>query len=367
MDLYQHITDRIIHELEHGNIPWRKPWHCTSGAISRATGKPYSVLNQLLLPQPGEYVTFKQAIEEGHPVKKGEKASMVFFFKFIESKDEETGEKKQIPLLKYYSVFHIDQCEGMKPKFACFATPTPTPTAEPTAVPNPELTLKKTASPNKDVKVSDMITYMVTVKNTGNVTVKNIRLDDSLVDPNIKSFELAPGEEKVITYTYTVTQGDVDAGQIMNAVSVTGTDPSGDPVPQETRIVVPTEEQNPALQVMKTANPNSNVKAGDVITYTVTVKNTGNVTVKNIRLDDSLVDLNIKSFELAPGEEEVITYTYTVTQADVDAGQITNAVTATGTDPSDDPVSQDTRITVTTEDSTAEPTAEPTDEPTATP
>ena len=118
LDLYQQITDRIIAELEKGTVPWHKPWICSSGAISRATGKPYSVLNQLLLPQTGEYVTYRQAIEEGHPVKKGEKASMVYFFKFIESKDNETGEKKQIPLLKYYSVFHISQCEGMKPRFA---------------------------------------------------------------------------------------------------------------------------------------------------------------------------------------------------------------------------------------------------------
>ena len=117
-DLYQQITDRIIAELEKGTVPWHRPWSCSSGSISRATGRPYSVLNQLLLPQAGEYVTFKQAIEEGHPVKKGEKASMVYFFKFIDSKDEETGENKQIPLLKYYSVFHISQCEGMKPRFA---------------------------------------------------------------------------------------------------------------------------------------------------------------------------------------------------------------------------------------------------------
>lgn len=117
-DLYQQITDRIIAELEKGTVPWHKPWNCTSGAISRVTGKPYSVLNQLLLPQAGEYVTFRQAVEEGHPVKKGEKASAVFFFKFIDTEDKDTGEKKQIPLLKYYSVFHISQCDGMKPRFA---------------------------------------------------------------------------------------------------------------------------------------------------------------------------------------------------------------------------------------------------------
>ncbi len=118
MDLYQLITDRIIAALESGTIPWHKPWACTSGAISRATGKPYSVLNQLLLPQAGEYVTFKQAMDEGHPVRKGEKSSMVFFFKFLETQDKDTGEIKTIPLLKYYTVFHISQCDGMQPRFA---------------------------------------------------------------------------------------------------------------------------------------------------------------------------------------------------------------------------------------------------------
>ena len=109
--------------MEKGRIPWHRPWKCSSGAISRATGKPYSVLNQLLLPKSGEYVTFKQAIEEGHPVKKGEKASMFFFFKFIDSEDKDTGEVKKVPMLKYYSVFHISQCEGMKPRFAVSDVP----------------------------------------------------------------------------------------------------------------------------------------------------------------------------------------------------------------------------------------------------
>ena len=123
MDLYQAITDRIIKELESGTVPWRKPWKGSSGAISRATGKPYSILNQLLLPKEGEYVTYKQAAEEGHPVRKGEKASAVYFFKFLEKEDEETGKIKSIPLLRYYSVFHVSQCEGMKPRFALSEEP----------------------------------------------------------------------------------------------------------------------------------------------------------------------------------------------------------------------------------------------------
>ena len=117
-DLYQTITDRIISELKKGTVPWQRPWSCPGGATSHVTGKPYSVLNQLMLPQSGEYVTFKQALAEGHPVRKGEKSHMVFFFKIVESKDRDTGEITSVPFLRYYSVFHISQCEGMKSRFA---------------------------------------------------------------------------------------------------------------------------------------------------------------------------------------------------------------------------------------------------------
>ena len=70
----------------------------------------------MLLGRSGEYATFKQVQEAGGYVRKGEKASMVVFWKWIEQEDEETGEKKEIPLLRYYNVFHIDQCEGLKAK-----------------------------------------------------------------------------------------------------------------------------------------------------------------------------------------------------------------------------------------------------------
>ena len=60
MDLYQEITNRIMEQLENGIIPWEKPWISTRNAVSHATGKPYSLLNQMLLGRPGEYVTFKQ-------------------------------------------------------------------------------------------------------------------------------------------------------------------------------------------------------------------------------------------------------------------------------------------------------------------
>ena len=60
MDIYKEVSDRIIAQMEQGQIPWQKPWVSTGSAISYATGKPYSLLNQMLLGRPGEYATFQQ-------------------------------------------------------------------------------------------------------------------------------------------------------------------------------------------------------------------------------------------------------------------------------------------------------------------
>ena len=118
-DIYQEITDRITAQLEQGVIPWHKPWIISGKAcaISRSTGKPYSLLNQLILGKPGEYATFAQIKQEGGMVKRGAKAQFVVFWKWIEQEDKDNpGEVKKIPFLRYFNVFHLDDCEGLQPK-----------------------------------------------------------------------------------------------------------------------------------------------------------------------------------------------------------------------------------------------------------
>ena len=117
MDIYAEVTNRIITEIEKdGVLAWRKPWLTMGAAVSHTTGKPYSLLNQLLLGRAGEWLTFKQVQEEGGYVRRGEKSRMVVFWKWIDKEDEETGEVTQIPYLRYYNVFHVDQCEGITAK-----------------------------------------------------------------------------------------------------------------------------------------------------------------------------------------------------------------------------------------------------------
>ena len=119
-NVYEMITNRIIAELEKGNIPWKRPWTgVRSGAYNRITKKPYSIINQILLKYSGEYATFKQWQDLGGHIKKGEKSEIVVFWKIYQKEEtiEETGEKevRKIPVLKYYNVFHISQVEGVKP------------------------------------------------------------------------------------------------------------------------------------------------------------------------------------------------------------------------------------------------------------
>ena len=119
MDVYSMVTERIINQLEKGEIPWKKPWaKCLDGTFNRITRKPYSLLNKLLLLHGGEYATFKQWEQIGGRVKNGEKSEIVVFWKLqdLVEKDENGDiEMKQIPLLRYYNVFHISQVNNVMP------------------------------------------------------------------------------------------------------------------------------------------------------------------------------------------------------------------------------------------------------------
>lgn len=121
LDMYKIITDRILEDLKKGEIPWNKPWVNTNGnyvARSHENGRVYSLLNQMLVGMPGEYVTFNQAKKEGGTIKKNAKAKKVVFFKMLEKKDRESDDDdKWIPFLKYSNVFHLDDTEGVEHKY----------------------------------------------------------------------------------------------------------------------------------------------------------------------------------------------------------------------------------------------------------
>lgn len=129
-DIYEEVTNRIIQQLTQGIIPWRKPWRMSGVSIkgeadlrklafNRVTKTAYSALNQMLLSRAGEYASFKQWQDLGGKVKKGAKAEIVVFWKWLEgkTKDTDTDEEKlvKIPYLRYYQVFHIQDVDGVEP------------------------------------------------------------------------------------------------------------------------------------------------------------------------------------------------------------------------------------------------------------
>lgn len=122
--VYKMVTEKVISMMEKGIIPWHKPWHFAGRAdeevaINYVSRQPYSLINQWLLMEPGEYLTFKQINTLGGKVKKGEKSKFVVFFTNVEYEVEKKDGEKELrsyPLLKYYNVFHISQTEGIESK-----------------------------------------------------------------------------------------------------------------------------------------------------------------------------------------------------------------------------------------------------------
>ena len=115
--VYRLITDKIIEKLEQGVVPWRMPW--TSEAPKNlVSGKSYRGINILLLGSQGYvspyWLTFKQAKSLGGFVNKGEKSTPVVFWKNwtdLETNGEGKLEEKSRFVLRYYSVFNIEQCK----------------------------------------------------------------------------------------------------------------------------------------------------------------------------------------------------------------------------------------------------------------
>jgi len=117
IDVYTIVTNRIIEHLEKGVIPWRKTWADAGLPKNLITGNQYRGINVWLLNtlgyQQNLFLSFKQVQDFGGHVKRGEMAHEVVFWKWLEKENEETKKKEKIPLLRYYNVFNIAQCEGI--------------------------------------------------------------------------------------------------------------------------------------------------------------------------------------------------------------------------------------------------------------
>ena len=166
------------------------------------------------------------------------------------------------------------------------------------------------ADSDAGVQLGDTINYTITVENTGNTTLTGVTVSDTILDSAGVSLTLtsgptydtsntategtlAVGESATYSATFVITQQSVNAGGVSNTASVTSKDPAGNDVTDSTDSA--TEDLIPrtaAMTVVKTASVDDNGDTkngvGDVIQYTVTVTNTGNVTLTDVDLSDEL-------------------------------------------------------------------------------
>lgn len=134
-DIAQEITDRLVAALDEGIIPWERPWSVGASAPRNLDGRLYRGINVWLLasaPYASPFWgTFRQIKSKGGSVRKGERGTAVVFWKFIDGKDKETGEKVRIPLLRHYVVFNVEQTDGLD--LSAFTVDAPTKSFDPIA------------------------------------------------------------------------------------------------------------------------------------------------------------------------------------------------------------------------------------------
>jgi antirestriction protein ArdC len=126
LDLYSEVSARIVAELDAGAAPWVKPWSATPGAntpCNAVSNRPYSGCNVILLwmsqgagYRTPRFLTFKQALDLGGHVRKGERGTRVFFVKQLQVRDQgsdDSSATRLVPLCREYTVFNVDQCDNL--------------------------------------------------------------------------------------------------------------------------------------------------------------------------------------------------------------------------------------------------------------
>ncbi|OLF16316.1 DUF7507 domain-containing protein [Actinophytocola xanthii] len=225
-------------------------------------------------------------------------------------------------------------------------------------VADPGLTITKDADLNDTdgdalADVGETIDYSFVLTNTGNVPLTNVQVNDPKAgDVTCPAGPLAPGDSVTCTAPpYTVTDADIDAGVVRNVATGSGQPPGTGPpiVTPPVTVDVPVDEgsggggggaggDQPSLELIKRADladqdGDGLADAGEEVTYTFAVTNTGDVELIDIIVNDPKIsDITCPQSTLEPGASMICTApVYVVTEADVESGRVYNVATATGT------------------------------------
>ena len=196
------------------------------------------------------------------------------------------------------------------------------------------LAIVKTSPDTSFAAINDVLTYNYDVTNTGNVTITNeITISDDRIEnvscPDLPVDGLLPAQTLTCSAPYSVTQADIDAGFVTNIASAT----DGTTTSDDTSLTI-NGDQAPALSLVKTPLTTDFTAVGDLLSYEYVVTNSGNVTLTQAITvtDDRIAVVNCPALPaggLAPNATITCTATDTVTQADLNAGSVTNIASAT--------------------------------------
>ncbi|PQB04811.1 DUF7507 domain-containing protein [Aureitalea marina] len=228
--------------------------------------------------------------------------------------------------------------------------------------------------------VGDEITYTFTVYNTGNVSLSNVEVEDLLLGgilagpdsgDNDNDGLLDVNEEWIYTGSYLITQADIDAGVVLNQATASAIAPDQSPVSDLSGSAIDTDDvtetelcQQADIAVVKIGeleNPDECSSIGDTINYQFLVSNKGNVSLSDIELIDDLLGGVVagpisgdtdNDGQLDVTEQWIYEASYTITQDDIDAGEVVNQATVTGLTQDQTEVSDQSGTTVDTDDAT---------------
>lgn len=204
------------------------------------------------------------------------------------------------------------------------------------------------------------LTYTMTIKNTGTSTIHGISINDQLTGTKVGAIEkttLTPNETTTATATYDITENDIERGSITNTATAAGRD-SGDTQITSNTATAKTDITTPKsnLSIMKTVNKSSltgdEAKAGTKLHYAITVSNNGNTTINGISVSDRSqagpATVSLDKTTLAPSETANGSIDYSITQADIDRGTVSNTASATGQRPNGTQISTKDSTAITT-------------------
>ncbi|GAA5200871.1 hypothetical protein GCM10023322_79700 [Rugosimonospora acidiphila] len=229
----------------------------------------------------------------------------------------------------------------------------------------PSLALVKSATPPTVTAPGDVVTYRFLVTNNGNLTVDGLAIDETafsgsgtLSPASCPVTTLVPFDSTTCTATYTVTPSDLATGRVSDTATAGGTTRAGATVTSAPSSATVSGSAGASLSLTKFATPSTVTAAGQTVTYEYVVTNTGGADLNGVAVADTVFSgtgsppvVSCPVTALTPGGQTTCAGTYSITQADLDAGGVGNTAVASGTDPGG--------ATATSAPSTATVTADP--------